>query len=114
MGIVPVWGYQLAIAIALAYLFRLNKVIVIVTANISIPPMIPIILYASYSLGGLILQDSSVNLDFSEGIDFEFVKNNLYQYLIGSVSLAVLLSVFLSSATYFMLKIFRDENTVNN
>ena len=42
MGIIPIWGYQLITAIALAYLLRLNKLIVIVAANISIPPMIPL------------------------------------------------------------------------
>ena len=42
-------------AIALAHLFRLNKFIVIVAANISIPPMIPVILYLSYLTGGIVL-----------------------------------------------------------
>ena len=55
MGIVPIWGYQLVTAIALAYLFRLNKLLVIVAANISLPPMIPLILYLSYLTGSLVL-----------------------------------------------------------
>ena len=41
MGIVPLWGYQMLITLFLAHLFRLNKVIALVAANISIPPMIP-------------------------------------------------------------------------
>ena len=45
MGIVPAWGYQMLITLFLAHLFRLNKVIAIVAANISIPPMIPFLLY---------------------------------------------------------------------
>ena len=33
MGIVPIWGYQLITAIALAYVLRLNKLIVIVSGQ---------------------------------------------------------------------------------
>ncbi|MFZ6009870.1 MAG: DUF2062 domain-containing protein, partial [Bacteroidota bacterium] len=36
MGIVPIWGFQLAVAIPLSFLFRLNKALVIIAANISI------------------------------------------------------------------------------
>ena len=38
MGIIPIWGFQLVTAIFLAVLFKLNKVLVIIAANISIPP----------------------------------------------------------------------------
>ena len=38
-GIVPLWGYQMLITLFLAHLFRLNKVIALVAANISIPPI---------------------------------------------------------------------------
>ncbi|MES1225118.1 MAG: DUF2062 domain-containing protein, partial [Bacteroidota bacterium] len=41
MGIVPIWGFQLLAAIALAIVLRLNKALVIIAANISVPPMIP-------------------------------------------------------------------------
>ena len=41
MGIVPIWGYQMLATLFLAHVLKLNKVIAIVAANISIPPMIP-------------------------------------------------------------------------
>src|SRR5688572_2173828 len=50
-GIVPIWGYQLVCAIAAAYLMRLNKAIVVVTANISIPPLLPFVLIGSVRTG---------------------------------------------------------------
>jgi glycosyltransferase involved in cell wall biosynthesis len=37
MGIIPLWGFQLLIGIPLAVLFRMNKVLFIAAANISIP-----------------------------------------------------------------------------
>ena len=43
------------ITLFLAHLFRLNKVIALVAANISIPPMIPLLLYGSYRTGCMVL-----------------------------------------------------------
>ena len=35
MGIVPVWGYQMIIAFAIAHLLKLNKILTLVASNIS-------------------------------------------------------------------------------
>jgi glycosyltransferase involved in cell wall biosynthesis len=110
MGIVPIWGWQLVSAIALAYLFRLNKVIVIVTANISIPPMIPIILYFSYITGGLILGNRYSNSFYDQKIDFEFLSSNLLQYITGSIVFAVFMAALLGLTTYILLRIFRKDS----
>ena len=42
MGIVPVWGFQLAIGIPLSIFFRLNKGLFLLAANISIFPITPV------------------------------------------------------------------------
>ena len=110
MGIAPVWGYQLIIAIALAFVLKLNKLIVIVAANISIPPMIPLILYLSYITGGLILDNTGGNnIEFS-GITLEFMKDNLIQYLIGSIFFGIISSLCFGLFTFVFLKLFRKKN----
>lgn len=106
MGIIPIWGYQLVSAIALAYLFRLNKLIVIVTANISIPPMIPVLLYMSYVTGGFVMGRGFASLSFSQGLTLEYFTTNIEQYLIGSFIFAVAASVFTGLITFVILKIF--------
>ncbi|MEO6303967.1 MAG: DUF2062 domain-containing protein, partial [Bacteroidia bacterium] len=78
-GIVPIWGYQLVSAIGAAYLFRLNKAIVILTANISIPPFLPFILIASMKTGEL-FTGNETNLTLSK-ISLQNIKLNLYTYL---------------------------------
>lgn len=114
MGIVPIWGYQLVTAIALAYLFRLNKFIVIVASNISIPPMIPFILYASYVTGGRVLQTDQNIVYRTSDITFEFVKNNLYQYVIGSLVFALLFALFSGMITLLMLKLFKKKTVLTD
>ncbi len=106
-GILPIWGWQLAIAIFLAYLFKMNKPIVITTANISIPPMIPLVLYFSYKTGGIILGNGSAAIKFSRHIDFDVVMTNIFQYVIGSLVFGALLALFLGGITFMSLSFFR-------
>ena len=108
MGIIPIWGYQLVAAIALAYLFRLNKMAVIVAANISIPPMIPVILYLSYLAGGIVL-GNDLGFAFSKDINFDFFKTNLLQYIIGSFIFAIIAAIIFGLITFVLLKLFKKR-----
>ena len=110
MGVAPVWGWQMAIALGIAIAFRLNKIIVLAVSNISIPPMIPVILYLSYITGGIVL-GKGVGIDFHNGITLEFVTNNLFQYIIGSLIFGVVLALALGFITYLALLFFRKHPT---
>jgi uncharacterized protein (DUF2062 family) len=105
MGILPVWGYQTILAFVLAYLFRLNKIIAIVASNISIPPMIPFILYGSYRLGGLCLSKNS-EIPFSR-FSINMVGQDIAQYLTGSFILAILASILAGVITFACLTLYR-------
>jgi glycosyltransferase involved in cell wall biosynthesis len=106
-GIVPIWGYQLVSAIAASYLLRLNKAIVILTANISIPPLLPFILIASLKTGEA-FTGNTTNLSLSN-ISLETIKSNLYTYLSGACVLAVFFSVFMGLVTFITLSIARKK-----
>jgi glycosyltransferase involved in cell wall biosynthesis len=106
MGIAPIWGYQLITAITLAYLLRLNKILVIVAAQISIPPLIPVILYLSFVTGSIIL-GNGMHLNLVSPMTLAFVKRNLLQYIIGSLTLAVILSLFFGLLMYFFMRLIR-------
>jgi glycosyltransferase involved in cell wall biosynthesis len=106
MGIIPIWGYQLITAIALAYLLRLNKFIVIIAANISIPPMIPIIVYLSYLTGNAVLGENT-RLAVNSNFTFNFIKSNLLQYIIGSFIFALMLSILIGLIVFVCLKLGR-------
>lgn len=109
MGIVPVWGYQMALAFLLAHLLKLNKVITLVASNISIPPMIPLILFGSYATGAWLLGRA---LNFSvENMSVEFVMNSLVQYVLGSIVFAVACGLAAGLVCYTLLIIFRKPKT---
>ena len=110
MGVAPIWGFQLITAVALAFIFKLNKLIVFVVANISVPPVIPVIIYFSYKIGGIVLGNNAGVLEYSSAIDIEFIKNNILQYIAGSLCLGIILSSCLGLITYISLMIFRKKH----
>lgn len=114
MGIVPIWGYQLAAAILLGHFLKLNKAIVAIAANISIPPNIPWIIFLSFKMGGLFVA-SSLDLNYNENFDLTnlrtIVESHLLQYLIGSCLLAVCLGTLFGLVSYFLAYRYTESKT---
>jgi glycosyltransferase involved in cell wall biosynthesis len=110
-GIVPIWGFQFALAIFSAIYFKLNKVIVGLSAQISVPPLIPFVLYASVKTGEFVL-GQKVNLDFTKLLSVETL-NNLYVYYVGATVLSIVAGVVGYIVTWVLLKIFGYKPTVN-
>ena len=87
-GIIPIWGYQMAFAGLSAHFMKLNKVVAVVFSNISIPPMIPFLLYGSMLFGSWILNIENV---FSfENVSLSNVGQSLTQYIVGSFAFATI------------------------
>jgi glycosyltransferase involved in cell wall biosynthesis len=108
MGIVPIWGFQLLIGIPIAIFFRMNKVLFIAAANISFPPMIPFILYASYWLGQLIVT-GEVNHSLLDELTIDNMGKSVAPFVIGSMSLATSAGLTFFAVSYLLLKLFRKE-----
>lgn len=109
MGIVPIWGFQLVSAVFLAILFRLNKPLVIVAANISIPPMIPLIIFLSYKMGAYWMGENATQFIFSKSITLDSIKNNLVQYIYGSITLAIIAAIAFGLLTFIFLKLIEKK-----
>ena len=113
-GIIPIWGFQTILAILLSFIFRLNKIIMLTVSNFSQPPMTPFIIFGSFLLGGLFINSDAGMFHFTSTTDYEFIKNNLLQYVVGSIILAVLLALIFGITTYYFLFSFKkgknDEN----
>ena len=103
MGITPIWGFQMIVAVFFAYLFKLNKVIVLITSNISIPPFIPFILFGSYLCGHLLI--GGEELRFSNTINLDSIQSVMKQYLIGSFVFAIILGAIFFSISYILMSI---------
>jgi len=103
VGISPFWGLHTMLVFLLAAIFKLNKVSAFVFSNISIPPFIPIIVYFSYQMGSLISGNGiSLDLDISEIHSSSEIFQGLWQYIIGSLTLAFIMS-FLTWIVFYLL-----------
>ncbi len=108
MGIFPVWGFQMLIAVALAIPLKLNKAVVLIAANISVPPVIPFIIYFSFLTGAALLGGNAFP-ELSSELSFEDVKDDLVQYYLGAVVLAFVSGIVAWGVSLAILKVWRKE-----
>lgn len=117
MGIFPIWGFQMIVAALLAHFFKLNKIVVLVFSNISLPPLIPFIIYFSYTVGGLVMDNP---MEFTHETLYylkdQIMDGNFYntlnefgysilQYVIGSIILGLFLGVATGMLSYVIIRI---------
>ncbi len=105
-GIAPFWGFQTAIVLFLAVLFRLNKLLAFAASNISVPPMIPIIVLASLKTGGLIFQ---TKIDATELSKLESFGSHIKEYIVGSFVLAFLVAALVGLSSYTLISLFSKK-----
>lgn len=107
MGIFPIWGYQLLVGFVLAHWFSLHKGLFFVAANISLPPMIPLILYLSYVTGSYMLGAGSWQVNFD--LSLAAIGDNLLQYLLGAVGFSVLAGMVAALLSYLLLMLRKSK-----
>src|SRR6185436_3582668 len=90
VGCTPFFGLHIFICIALAWVLRLNQVIVYGAANLSVPPMIPLIGLAAVQLGEKILHGRWLPLtraSFAEKGAHQIAALFFVDWLVGGVVL---------------------------
>jgi uncharacterized protein (DUF2062 family) len=113
-GVIPIWGFQTILTILLSFVFRLNKIIMITVSNFSQPPITPFIILGSFLLGGLFLNTDTVMFVTTSNANYELIKNNVLQYVLGSIVLAILLAVLSGITTYYFLQLIRGNKNDKN
>jgi glycosyltransferase involved in cell wall biosynthesis len=112
-GIIPLWGFQLALAILFAYLLKMNKAIVILCANISMPIFLPFVLFASLKTGEFFLH-RKVNFFFERKLSLELLRKNaedLYTYFVGASILSVIAAITGFVLSFILLKLFGHKQS---
>ena len=107
-GIVPVYGFQMVIAAAAAHRLRLNKAITLLASNISIPPMVPFLVYGAMVLGHWLFTGQMFDVSphqITKGLTLEYLGH----WLVGSVVLAIIVSVVGTILTYGIARLVRRK-----
>ncbi|HVU07880.1 MAG TPA: DUF2062 domain-containing protein [Verrucomicrobiae bacterium] len=107
-GIAPLWGIQSLTTVTLAHWLRLNKAIALLASNISIPPVIPFILYGELILGHWLCTGNQFNFSTHE-ISRKLIREYFGEWCVGSLVLAAVLAVAGMMATYSVARILRPK-----
>ena len=73
-------------------------------SQVTFPPLIPLIIFLCMIVGAPFVSNTS-SLE-NQSFDFEFIKNNLTQYIIGSFILATSCSIVFGFISYSILEKF--------
>jgi glycosyltransferase involved in cell wall biosynthesis len=110
MGIFPVWGFQMIFAAFIAQRLHLNTVLVLLAANISLPPVIPFIVYAALVLGRFLSQGQwSWALDWRH-LTLAMAQAKAWEFILGSVVLAAVVGLTVGGASFLLLSVFKDKS----
>ncbi|RKS53146.1 uncharacterized protein (DUF2062 family) [Gillisia mitskevichiae] len=113
VGISPFWGLHTLLVFILAASFKLNKVIAFLFSNISIPPLIPIIIYASYQVGYVLTGHGfKWELSLSDFDSSTEILESLWQYIIGSMALAAFTALTLWIVFYFLFSMTNPKQVI--
>lgn len=112
MGILPIWGFQLLIGVPAAHFLKLNKTLFLIAAHISIPPMIPFIVFLSFVLGKPFMGTRGLDLDFSRDLNLKTIGLHFEQYIYGAIFLALITAIVFWLLTFSFLKIYRKTKEV--
>lgn len=105
----PFFGLHTPLAIALAFIFRLNKVTCITGAWVNTPLTIVPILVASYNLGGFLLGEPHKELVFKT-LNWQQLQPYAKSILLGSSVLGFFAAVASYFICYWMVTFFRRKD----
>lgn len=116
IGITPLYGFHIIMAVMAALTLKnLNKVAIFLGMNISLPPTIPFITWAGYSMGRKILGSAYPVLGWEAFRHFSYSKffHLFYALLVGSFVLGTGVSILLYFVILCLLKRLKKEDRIS-
>ena len=105
VGVIPLYGFQTAIIIFLAFIIRrANKLAMLAAASIFVPPAIPFVLWAEYNIGRLILRGGYPELEISllKTIRWGDLLDMFWVLLLGSAALGLAYSITMYFISFYI------------
>lgn len=106
IGIMPFYGLRIIMALSVAFILRQpNKLAIFLGLNISLPPTIPFITWAAYSIGRMMVGSSYPVFSWEDFRHFSLSSFSQFYYvlLLGSFVLGTVLSIVFYFLTLWVL-----------
>lgn len=112
IGCTPFFGLHMFIAAVVAFVFRLNFLFLFVGTNISIPPLVPLLAFASITVGHFLLGESNSLLQIPTTFEdaLHHSKTLFSQWFLGSVVVGVVLGAITGGASYFLKSTYTNKS----
>jgi len=101
IGISPFYGFHIAAGLLAAWLLKLNKFVVWLGTNISIPVIAPVFAFASAQVGAFLMTGSAVPLSWSEFRAVGFGDALIY-WVVGFPIVGILVGGVLGLSVYWI------------
>lgn len=112
-GCSPFHGFQVLLALGLAWLLKVNKLAVLLGLQISAPPLTPLIVFAGLQLGALLLQGRFLPLRLGgirAAVHGSLARALLTDFVVGSLALGVLLGLLVGVLTAALVRRHRSRS----
>lgn len=106
IGVIPIWGMQIASAIFSAQYLNLNKALAVLGSYINLTPIFPIIIFFSLKIGFALTGNVDASLSLSE-ISLSTAKTYFWIFLLGSIPIAILSSLVFGTITYSIARLIK-------
>jgi uncharacterized protein (DUF2062 family) len=107
VGCSPLFGLHLPLCVALAWLFSLNQIVVYGAANLSLPPLVPLLGFSSVQLGERLLHGRWLTLrvgDFRLTAARALVHRFFVAWLLGGLAIGTVIGALAASAVYLIAR----------
>ncbi len=105
ISVSPFWGLHVLLAAFFSWIFKLNKILTIGFSAITIPPIIPLVVTAQVSIGGVIFGKTNiVKNTLQHGVKLSSLLDAGYQLFVGGILLALVVGVISYYLLWYMLQ----------
>jgi len=112
IGCTPFLGFQVLLAMAIATLFKLNRIAVLLGVQVSTPPITPFLLFANAQVGALLLHRRwlSISLESMRGVPkAKWVLDLFLELLAGGLVVGGVLALGLGVLTAYVVQRHRTQ-----
>ncbi|NJD39757.1 MAG: DUF2062 domain-containing protein [Geobacter sp.] len=109
IGCTPLFGIHTALAVVLAFIFRLNKLTTITGSWVNTPLTVLPILMASYRLGEFILGNEPQPVSFAS-LDWHHLREYATALFIGSALIGLAAALISYALCYWLVILFRRKD----
>lgn len=109
VGSTPFYGFHFPICAGLSYIFGLDLIVTYLAANISIAPVVPIMVFSQVQIGTFVLEGHWLTINLSQ-LNLQEALDMTKRLLVGAFLVGSVLAIIGGSLTYWITRHFKPPS----